>query len=100
MAFTLFLRSKKETPTINKIRKIIFLARYEGDGPSESSEKKLDDYIALHFFNSIKSISSDKDNVQLIMGNIYNHIWQTGQFIKENYINSKNPNYQFEIDKD
>jgi len=100
MAFTLFLRSKKETPTINEIRKIIFLARYEGDGPSESSEKILDDYIALHFFNSIKSISADKENVQLIMGNIYNHIWQTGQFIKENYINSKNPNYQFEIDKD
>jgi hypothetical protein len=100
MSFTLFLRSKKETPTINEIRKIIFLARYDGDGPSKSSEKFLDDYIALHFFNSIKSISLDKENVQLIMGNIYNHIWQTGQFIKENHIESKKPNYKFEIDED
>lgn len=82
LSFELYTRFLKRLPSFTRFRQVVFLARYEADGPSGSPEREAEHQLAHRFFESARMCFYGPEGARQMAGNVYTATWQVGDYIE------------------
>jgi hypothetical protein len=89
MITKLYQNHHRRLPSAKVIRKIVFISRYEADGPTKMQESHFEDYLAYRLFENVQNAWHSLDDLKTSQGFLYNGMWQLGHFLTENLLTPK-----------
>lgn len=82
LTFELYVRFLRRLPAYGRFRQVVFLARYEADGPSGSAEREAEHQLAQRFYDSVRVGLYGAEGARQMTANVYTATWQVGAYIE------------------